>query len=121
MDMGKYLGNTFLKVEDIKASGPVRLKIADVAEGRFNKPDLHFDDGTILSLNATNGRTLTRAYGAESDDWVGKQVELSLGEIQYQGKPQEAVLVKPVSPPIENKAPAKASPKRDFNDDVPFS
>jgi hypothetical protein len=118
MDMTKYIGSVFLKVDDIKESGPTRVTIDDVSEGRWGKPDLTFNDGTMLSLNATNGRVLARAYGTESDDWTGKEIELKVGEIEYQGKPQEAILVKPISPPIENKAaPAK---KPDFNDKMPF-
>ena len=117
MDMSKYFGGVFLKVEDIKARGPIRLEIVDVSEGRYDKPDLSFEDGTRLSCNATNGRVLARAYGFDSDDWIDKEVELVVGEIQYQGKPQETVLIKPISPPIENKAP----PKRDDpNDHIPF-
>jgi hypothetical protein len=117
MDMSKYVGGLFLKVDDIKATEPVRVRIADVREGKFEKPDLTFDDGTRLSVNATNGRTPARAYGFDSDDWIDKEVDLVVGEIQYQGKPQEAVLIKPVSPPIEN----KTSPKRDDpNDAIPF-
>ena len=119
MDMSKYIGGLFLKVEDIKANGPVRVRIVDVSEGRFGKPDLTFDDGTRLSCNVTNGRVLARAYGFDSDDWIDKEVELVVGEIQYEGKPQEAVLIKPISPPIENKAP----PKRDDDlggDEIPL-
>lgn len=118
MDMSKYVGNVFLKVDDIKASGPIRVKITDVSEGRFGKPDLTFDDGTRLSCNTTNGRVLARAYGMESDDWIDKQVELVVGEIEYDGKMNEAVLVKPISPSIENKAPPK---KPDFDDEIPFA
>ena len=117
MDMSKYMGNVFLKVDDIKASGPIRVRITGVSEGRFGKPDLTFHDGTQLSLNATNCRVLARAYGLESDDWIDKEVELALGEVEYQGKPQEAILVKPISPPIEN----KASPKKpEFDDEISF-
>jgi hypothetical protein len=119
MNMSKYLGNAFLKVDDIKASGPIQVTITDVSEGRFGKPDLTFDDGTRLSCNGTNGRVLARAYGLESDDWVDKRVELVVGGIKYDGKMNEAILVKPISPAIENKSP----PKRggDLDDEIPFS
>src|SRR5262245_24120149 len=117
MDVSKDFGNAFLKVEDIKASGPKRVTIVDVVEGRFDKPNLVFDDDTQLGCNATNGRVLRKAYGSETDDWVEKEVELVVGEIDYQGKPQEAVLVKPISPPIENKKPAKQD---DPSDAIPF-
>ena len=116
MHMSKYLGSVFLKVGGIRASGPIRVRITDVSEGQFGKPDLTFHDRTQLSLNVTNVRVLVRAYGMDSDDWLDKEVELEVGEIRYRGQPQEAILIKPISPPIENKAP----PKPEFVDDAPF-
>jgi len=59
---------------------------------------------------------LTRAYGKESDHWLGKEVELEVGEIQFRGESQEIILVKPISPPIGN----KASPRPDPDDEIPF-
>lgn len=116
MDMTKYSGKLFLKVEDIKASGRIQLRITGVSEGRFGRPDLTFDDGTQLSLNSTNNRVLLRAYGKEGDNWIGKLIELSVGKVEYEGKLQEAILVKPISPPDEKKAP----PERGFGDAIPF-
>ena len=106
MDMKKYSGTAFLKPGDVKA-GPLSVVIVDVTEGKFGRPDLEFSDGTKFSVNATNNRTLVTSYGGESDDWIGKEIELSLGEIEYQGQPQEAVLVKTISPPIERKPPRR--------------
>src|SRR5262249_57941157 len=88
MDMSKYVGGLFLKVDDIKASGPIRMRIVDVSEGRFDKPDLTFDDGSKLGCNATNGRVLAKAWGFDSDDWIDKEVELAVGETEYQGRTQ---------------------------------
>jgi len=116
MHMSKYLGSVFLKVGGIRASGPIRVRITDVSEGQFGKPDLTFHDRTQLSLNTTNNRVLARAYGMDSNDRIDKQVELVIGEIKYDGKMNEAILVKPISPPIENKAP----PKSEFDDEIPF-
>jgi hypothetical protein len=90
MDMSPYSGAAFLKVGNVKVNGPMRVVIADVQLGKYGKPDLAFDDGSKLSVNATNNGILCRAYGMESDDWIGKEIELALGEIEYQGKPQEA-------------------------------
>lgn len=116
MDMSKYVGGLFLKVDDIKASGPIRMRIVDVSEGRFDKPDLTFDDGSKLGCNATNGRVLAKAWGFDSDDWIDKEVELAVGETEYQGRTQETILIRPISPPVENKAP----PKPDLDDAIPF-
>jgi hypothetical protein len=123
VDMSKYMGSQFWKVADVKESGPFQAKIADVEiNEKFDKPkpEVHLDDGSILSLNATNVGRLVRAYGANSDDWIGKEIELSIGEVDYQDKAVETILVKPISPPIENKAPAKPKRRDELNDEIPF-
>jgi hypothetical protein len=105
--------------------GALRVAIEEVTEGKFGRPDLTFDDGTKLSVNSTNNRTLVRAYGGESDDWLNKEIELSLGQLEYEGQMQDAVIVKPISPPIENK-PTAPKPKsetgkrNDLDDEIPF-
>jgi hypothetical protein len=99
MLMKKYAGEYFLKVADVK-DGPIRETIAGVREGKFKKPDLIFESGSILSVNPTNVATLIRAYGDESDGWINKEIELSLGEVEFEGKPQEMVKLKPISAEI---------------------
>src|SRR6516162_8444089 len=116
MDMRQYSGSGFLKVADIEASGPRRLTIVDVAEGRFGKPDIEFDDGSKVGVNATNNRVLIAAYGSDSDNWIGKHVQLVVGEVLYQGTPKASVLIRPVSQPIAKKAP----PGPDMDDFIPF-
>jgi hypothetical protein len=117
MDMRKYSGSGFLKVPDIAASGPRQVTIVDVSEGKFGKPDVEFGDGSKLGLNATNNRTLVTAYGTDSDDWINKQVELVVGEVEYQGTPKACILIKPISRPIAKKAPA---PEPNLDDQIPF-
>jgi hypothetical protein len=119
VDMSKYMGSQFLKVAGVKESGPFQAKIVDIEiNEKFDKPEVKLDDGSVLSLNATNVGRLVRAYGANSNDWIGKAIELSVGEVEYQDKPVETILVKAVSPPVENKAPVK--PKRNFDDAIGF-
>jgi hypothetical protein len=134
MDMQKFSGGSFIKVADVK-DGPLKEQIAAVTLGKWDKPNLVFESGSLLSVNATNNQILMRTYGRNSDDWVGKEIELYLGEIEFQEKPQEAVLVRPISPPLkpaertklppeqqQKPAPAPEVPKRDpghpFNDPV---
>jgi hypothetical protein len=120
MDMRKYSGNTFYKVADVK-DGPVTEKIAGVVEGRYQKPDLVFESGAKLSINATNNKVLIRAYGADSEDMIGYTIELFLGSIEYQGKDQDAVLVRPISQPDPNAPKKKKKPaEADFDDAVEF-
>jgi hypothetical protein len=113
----KYLGSSFIKVDDVRNCS-LPLQIATVKEGKFDKLDVVSETGETLSLNATNTKILVRAYGPNSDEWIGKEIELTLGTVNFQGKPQEAVIVKPISPSI---ATANRTAKPDaFNDDIPF-
>jgi len=116
MDMRKYSGEHFIKVDHVR-DGPVQEVIAAIKLGKFGKPDLVFETGDLLSLNATNNSVLVRAYGPNSDDWNGKEIELFHGEIEYQGKKQAAVLVRPMSPPLKPSAQTKL--EVEYDDDIP--
>ena len=117
MDMRKFSGENFVKVNDVR-DGSIKGKVVGLREGRYGKPDLILESGDILSVNATNNKMLMRAYGTESDHWIGKMIELFLGEIEYQGKMQEAVLVRPISPLVKAKEQTKL--KQATGDGKPF-
>jgi hypothetical protein len=126
MDMRKYRGSHFLKVEDVR-DGPIRETIAGDRMGKYDKPDLIFVSGNILSLNVTNTAILCRAFGDESSGWIDKDVELFLGEGEYQGKMQEMVQVRPLSPTISTADRAQITKKLEAaeralspDEDVPF-
>jgi hypothetical protein len=120
MDMKKFCGSQFVKLADVEA-GPIRGVIADIREGKFGRPDLEFDTGEKLSLNATNNRVLVKEYGTDSDLWIGKEIELFKGMVEFGGETQPAVLVKPISPSIPKKpAPPKQPLRDDLDDTVPF-
>jgi hypothetical protein len=119
MDMSQYSGSVFLKVASIKNSGPREVTVLDVEEGKFERPNLVFDDGSKLGLNATNCRTLVAAYGKDSDEWIGKVIKLTVGSIEYQGSAKEAVIVELVTPSIKKDDDGpKAGDGMD--DEIPF-
>lgn len=122
MDMTKFAGTQFIKLDDVR-DGPLLVRIAFIKEGKYDRPDVIFETGEILSLNATNTRILVKAYGADSDGWIGKEIELELGQIEFQGAVQDSVIVRPVSPPIpspQRTAAAKAATKNDLDDEIPM-
>ena len=120
MDMRPYAGSSFVKFGAV-VDGSLRGVIADVEMGKFN-PVLVFEDGSRLSLNATNIKVLTKAYGPESDDWIGCEVELYAGKTQYQGKDQDSVLVRPITvkAPTATATPPQPRPRNDLDDEIPF-
>ena len=122
MEMTKYAGATFIKVEDL-ASGSLRKTITDVEEGKFDKPVATFQDGSKLSLNKTNVRTLLRAFGDDSNDWIDRLVELYAGTVSDKnGEPMPSVLVRPVPPPAAAKAIPGPQPTRGpMDDEIPFN
>jgi hypothetical protein len=122
MDISDHLQSGFIKAPDL-AGGPQRAVIEDVRQGRFERPDLHLRDGRIAGLNVTNLRTLSNAWGSETDDWIGKEIELSAGQIEFNGKMHDSVLIRPVSPAIPMAQRKKPAPKQkpDFDDEIPFS
>jgi hypothetical protein len=120
MDIRDQINSGFLKVADL-ADGPQRHVIQSVRPGNFGKPDVKFEAGSILSLNATNMRALALAWGTETDNWIGKEVELYIGETQYSGERRDSVLARPISPalPVAERSKPRPPPK-DFDDSIPF-
>jgi hypothetical protein len=125
MDMSKYNGEQFLKPDDVR-DGPLVMQIAAVKLGKFDRPEIVFESGAILTINVGNNNILTRAYGPDSNDWLGKEIELTLGQVKYKGELQDSVVVRPVSPPLAageltaatNKMAAAATDE--MNDEIPF-
>jgi hypothetical protein len=109
MDMSKYCGEHFVKVNDVR-NGPIEGRIVDVTEGEYG-PNVVLDTGDVLSLNKTNARTLVRSYGTESDRYLGKMIRLLLGESEYRGSRQESVIIEPISPTdVEPEAAVEKEP-----------
>lgn len=121
MDMRKYgRRSAFIKADQVRGQ-PRNETIVFVKIGRFDRPDVTFESGKQLTLNATNVDVLVDAYG-DSDNWLGKQIELFLGAIEYQGSDHAAVLVRPITPPSKQKTAKAADDEAPFDDstNIPF-
>jgi hypothetical protein len=111
VDARKYFGVSFVTLDEVDlAGGTIPGKVISATEeGRYGKLDLHFSDNTALSLNATNSRTLVKALGPETEDWIDHAIDLSVGEVEYQGKPQRTIaLCIDALEDVEREANAKA-------------
>jgi hypothetical protein len=123
VSLKNYAGRHFVKVDDVR-DGPIKGKIVDIAEGEFGKLNLTLNTGDCLSLNKTNTTTLMHAFGTESERAIGQMVQLFLGEIKYQGRMQEAVILEPIKTAPDTAAfgnpTHEKNPPTEPNDEIPF-
>jgi hypothetical protein len=65
-------------------------------------------------------RTLIRAWGKNSEDWLNREIELVLDQVEYRGEPTDSIVVRPISaaiPVSARKTPPAGGP---IDDDIPF-
>ncbi len=112
-------GSGFISLADVKA-GPIRKRIAGMVDGKYDKPDLIFTDGSRMSLNATNRKTLQQTFGDIEDDLIGNDIELIEGEFEFQKKMSPGVAVRPISPPPAKPNGGGGDKSADYDDEIPF-
>jgi hypothetical protein len=128
MDMRKYSAGV-VKPEDLY-DGPRVEKIINVFKhDKHNCAVLEFESGDQLFLWNNLSRVLKNAWGYESDNWLGQDVELSLGHyLDKKTEPpaeKECIAIRAISPRKAEAAngglPAIKPPlKDDLSDDIPF-
>jgi hypothetical protein len=119
MDTSRYF-TTFLKVDDFADGESTEETITKVEEGKYGLV-LTLDSGSQFSLNATNWRTLSKAYGVESDNWVGKRIGLTRGEAMFKGEPVPSLVLRTISPSLsESDRRALVKPDPIDDPDIPF-
>ena len=114
MDMSPYAGSEskYLRAKDLQGKRVI-LKIREVSLVQFeddgktkSKPVIWFEGKEKgMVLNGTNTEVLCRDFGADSNGWIGKEVQLKTQ--YYSGVDKEGLVVEPHQ-------------EVDFNDDVPF-
>lgn len=132
MDMRAY-ASKFIRPDSVR-DGPIQTRIIRVFENeRYSRPTLELENGSEFTLNGGNLDILINAFGPESDNWVGQQIELSLGTYKnWKTTPPtdaETVKVRPTPMVGNSGAPGKpalpasrtaASFQDDLDDSVPF-
>jgi hypothetical protein len=132
MDMRRF-ASKYIKPDHVR-DGPLQTRIVAVLENeQFGRPVLELETGSQFTVNETNNDTLVRAWGYNSNDWIGREIELLLGSYHDRKSKtdKETVKVHPLSPaksaagnggePASKPLPAsRASLKDDLEDDLPF-
>lgn len=92
------------------------------------KPAVYFNGRNAgLILNKTNATVLESMLGAETDNWIGKTIDLRVEKVSFQGSMVDGVRVAPpaataqqAQQPRAKKQAKKPEPQWVEEDDVPF-
>ena len=100
MNLDSMYESWHLKTQDIGAEGMRvtigEIKVQEVGQGE-RKPVLYFREPIKpLILNIYNGETLRATFGAETDNWIGRQLEVFAADALHNGQPVKAMRVRVV-------------------------
>lgn len=143
MNINEAFPSKYLKAADIPEEGRTcvisRVDEEEVGRDKEVRPILYFEGvekGVVL--NKTNATNISKLYGAETDDWVGKKVMIGTAWVDFNGQSTEGIRIyppkrsspnAPLGKQAEKREPADASvgdrefaPRGgDLDDDIPFS
>jgi hypothetical protein len=138
MDARKF-ASKYVKPDHVR-EGPVTTRIVSVYESeQYGRPVLELETGSQFTLNDGNTNTLIKAWGHDTNDWIGQELELSLGFYKdWRSDPvvdKERVKVRAISPlksaaanggakesggPVLPPSRIVASKSDDLDDSIPF-
>ena len=102
VDMRAYAAK-YVKPDQVR-DGPIQTRIIAVLENeQYGRPLLELETGSQFTLNDGNCNTLIKAWGYNSNDWIGQELSLELGTYKdWRSDPpeeKETVKVRAISPP----------------------
>lgn len=115
MKVGAMFPSKYLKSAEVEGRTYV-LTIANIAfenvgEDQDDKPVLHFQGAQKgMVLNRTNAAVLEWLYGDETNNWIGKQIELFTEMTTYMGKPVLGLRLRGPNAPAATPSAAAPAP-----------
>lgn len=117
MNINQAYPSNFLKADDLGGKSVTvviqKVEMEEIGQGRDKetKPVLYFrgkEKGVVL--NKTNANTITKLYGGETDDWIGKAITLVPREVEFQGEMVLSIRVSLQKPGAPSAKPADPEP-----------
>lgn len=134
MKVSDVMSNKYLAASDLggyEGGKEFTLTIASVEKQDFDKGPkfiIMFQNAKKgLVANKTNTVRIAKLYGDETDGWIGKEITLYVDMADFQGRPVEAIRVRPpvrretahmAKPPVRQQVPQDFPP--DLDESVPF-
>jgi hypothetical protein len=134
MDIGMFASN-WVKPDDVRHEPLVTRIIAVLMNDKLNRPMLELENGMQFTLFERNVDVLIKAWGRNTDDWPGYEVELSyetysIKKSDGSTEEKEGVKIRPISPrkaaPPDANGGAKPLPptrqqlRNEMDDSIPF-
>ena len=124
MNINDAFPSKYLKAADLQGKTPVitieRVDLETLNDGAV-KPVIGIkgkDKGLVL--NRINSATIAASYGDETNDWVGKQLELRSEMVQGPNGIVPGIRLRCVTNPTPVVAQEAVDDSDDLNDDIPF-
>lgn len=115
MKIGDAYPSPYLKASEFEKDTLLTMARVDIEEvaGDEHKPVLYFHERTKgVVLNRTNARTITEAYGEDTDEWSGQKIVVFQMMTQNpRGEPVMGIRVRKPKPPKAAALPNPPSPK----------
>lgn len=100
MNVNKLYPSKYMKASDVDEDLSVvidRVEVEEIGMGsdKSDKPVLYFqgyDKGVVM--NVTNKNAIESVYGEETDDWVGKPVEVFTADATFQGVTKPSIRIR---------------------------
>lgn len=131
MDYNEFFPSKYLKADDFEDDSPIvvikRITVEEVGKDKDRRPILFFEgEEKGIVLNKTNATNIARAYGTDTDGWMGKKIQIGTEMVSFNGETKPAIRL---YPPRKAKASVNAPLTGQFDDrnpppmddsDIPF-
>lgn len=99
MNINEVFPSKYLKASDLqgKAVKVIIDKVTVEKMGEDNKPVLYFKGKEkAMALNKTNAQMIAAHYSPETDGWVGREIKLYAGKVNFNGQMVDSLKVEVV-------------------------
>jgi len=108
MDINNVFPSKWLKAGDLQGRNikvtMENILMEEVADDK--KPVLYFQGKTKgLVLNKTNANAIAGMYGPDTDNWKGRAIVIFPTQVDYAGKPVQAIRVQMTKPAAADETP----------------
>ena len=101
MNVNDVFPSKYLRASDLQGKS-IKVKIARIERekmGEDTKPVLYFDGKQKgMALNKSNAMMIAAVYSPETDGWIGKEIKLYAGKVNFNGQMVDSLKVEVIPP-----------------------